>query len=159
VSFAHALNRSIAGNFQMTTDGFAPYRSIIPQTFGARVDFSQLIKTYGNNGVEEQRRYSPPAVIDIKYEVISGNPRHARASTSFVERQNLSLRMGVRRFTRLTNAHSKKWGNHTAMLALWFAYYNFGRKHMTLKETPAMASGLADHVWTIRELIEESAKH
>ncbi|MDZ4688487.1 MAG: hypothetical protein SH850_25715 [Planctomycetaceae bacterium] len=158
-SFAHKLDLYVSVHFQMTTDGVPPYRNVIPQTFGARVDFSQLIKIYGKDGVEESRRYSPPAVIEIKYEVISGNPRHARASTSFVERNNLSLRMGVRRFTRLTNAHSKKWENHSAMLALWFAYYNFGRKHMTLKETPAMASGLADHVWTIRELIEESAKH
>jgi len=159
VSFAHKLSRATSGHFQMTTDGFTPYRSVIPQTFGARVDFAQLIKVYGTEGVEEQRRYSPPQVIDIQYETISGNPRYARASTSFVERQNLSLRMGVRRFTRLTNAHSKKWANHAAMLALWFAFYNYCRKHMTLKETPAMASGLADHVWTIRELIEESAKH
>lgn len=160
VSFAHKLDRATTGRFQMTTDGFAAYRSVIPQTFGHRVDFSQLIKTYGTNGVEEQRRYSPPQVIDIQWEPISGSPRQHKASTSYVERQNLSLRMGVRRFTRLTNAHSKKWENHSAMLALWFGFYNFCRKHASLKkETPAMASGLTDHVWTIRELIEESAKH
>ena len=159
VSFAHKLSHATSGHFQMTTDGFAPYRKVIPDTFGSRVDFSQLIKVYGKEGVEEQRRYSPPVVTKIDYQAISGAPKHDRASTSFVERSNLSIRMGVRRFTRLTNGFSKKWENHEAALALWFAYYNFARKHMTLKETPAMASGLADHVWTIRELIEESAKH
>ncbi len=159
VQFAQKLKKATTGRFQMTTDGFAPYTSVIPATFGNQVDFAQLIKVYGKEGVEEQRRYSPPVVIETQQNNISGNPRDSRVSTSYVERQNLSLRMGVRRFTRLTNAHSKKWENHEAMLALWFAFYNFGRKHMTLKETPAMASGLADHVWSIRELIEESAKH
>lgn len=159
VTFAEHLRAATTGRFQMTTDGFTPYRQVIPQTFGARVDFAQLIKVYGNEGVEEQRRYSPPVVTKITQETIIGSPRDSRVSTSYVERQNLSLRMGVRRFTRLTNAHSKKWANHQAMLALWFGFYNYCRKHMTLKETPAMASGLADHVWSIRELIEESAKH
>ncbi len=125
---------------------------------GHRVDFMQLIKVYGKEGVEEQRRYSPPVVIGVDYETIIGDPVQARACTSHVERQNLSIRMATRRFTRLTNAFSKKWENHEAALGLWFAYYNFCRKHMTLKETPAMASGLEDHIWTIRELIEESAK-
>ncbi|MBC7818661.1 MAG: IS1 family transposase [Planctomycetaceae bacterium] len=159
VTFAHKLSHATSGHFQMTTDGFAPYKKVIPDTFGSRVDFSQLIKVYGKEGGEEQRRYSPPVVTKIDYQEISGSPKHDRASTSFVERSNLSIRMGVRRFTRLTNGFSKKWKNHEAALALWFAYYNYSRKHMTLKETPAMASGLADHVWTIRELIEESAKH
>jgi hypothetical protein len=98
-------------------------------------------------------------VTKIEHQAISGSAKYDRASTSFVERSNLSIRMGVRRFTRLTNGFSKKWKNHEAALALWFAYYNYGRKHMTLKEMPAMASGLADHVWTLRKLIEESAKH
>lgn len=89
---------------------------------------------------------------------ISGQPQFTEACTSHVERSNLSLRMACRRFTRLTNGFSKKWENHEAALALWFAHYNYSRKHMTLKETPAMASGLENHVWTIRELITESAK-
>lgn len=130
----------------------------MPETLGSRVDFAQLIKTYGTEGVEAQRRYSPPTVIGTDYQEISGKPSFERACTSHVERSNLSIRMATRRFTRLTNAFSKKWENHEAALALWFDYYNFGRKHMTLKETPAMASGLENHVWTIRELIEESAK-
>jgi transposase-like protein/IS1 family transposase len=158
VLFAHKLDKATTGRFQLTTDGYSPYRKHIPEQFGSRVDFMQLIKTYGIDGVEEQRRYSPPVVTGITYEPISGSPSQADACTSHIERSNLSLRMQSRRFTRLTNAHSKKWENHDAMLALWFAYYNYARKHMTLKETSAMAAGLEDHVWTIRELIEESAK-
>lgn len=158
VLFAHKLDKATTGRFQMTTDGFAPYKKHIPEQFGSRVDFMQLIKTYGIDGVEEQRRYSPPVVTGIVYDVISGSPSQADACTSHIERSNLSLRMSSRRFTRLTNGFSKKWENHDAALALWFAFYNYCRKHMTLKETPAMASGLENHVWTIRELIEESAK-
>ena len=158
ILFAHKLDKATTGHFQITTDGFTPYRNTIPQTFGSRVDFMQLIKVYGLEGVQEQRRYSPPVVTKINLEIISGQPTQARACTSHIERSNLSLRMSTRRFTRLTNGFSKKWENHESALALWFAFYNFGRKHMTLKETPAMASGLEDHVWTIRELIEESAK-
>jgi transposase-like protein/IS1 family transposase len=157
--FANKLDRATSGRFQVTTDGFGPYRNAIPDTFGDRVDFMQLIKVYGSNGVEEQRKYSPPSVISVDFDAISGLPEQARACTSHIERSNLSLRMATRRFTRLTNGFSKKWENHESALALWFAFYNFARVHMTLKtETPAMASGLEDHVWTIRELIEESAK-
>lgn len=159
VVFANKLSHATSGHFQMTTDGFGPYKTVIPETFGSRVDFSQLIKVYGKQGVEDQRRYSPPVVTKIEHQQISGSPKFDRASTSYVERQNLSIRMGIRRFTRLTNGFSKKWANHEAALGLWFSFYNYCRKHQTLKETPAMASGLADHVWTIRELIEESAKH
>ena len=129
----------------------------MPETFGNRIDFSQLIKFYGTEGVEEQRRYSPPRVISTDYMEISGQPSFAKACTSHIERSNLSLRMACRRFKRLTNGFLKKWENHEAALALWFAFYNFARKHMTLKERPAMASGLENHVWTIRELIEESS--
>jgi hypothetical protein len=108
--------------------------------------------------MEEQRRYSPPQVIKVDFTTTIGEPTQDRSCTSHIERSNLSLRMATRRYTRLTNGFRKKWENHEAALALWFAYYNFGRKHMTLKETPAMASGLEDDIWTIRELIEESAK-
>jgi hypothetical protein len=118
----------------------------------------QLIKTYGVEGVEEQRRYSPPVVTGISYETIMGSPSQDAACTSHVERQNLSIRMATRRFTRLTNGFSKKWHNHQCALALWFAFYILCRVHMTLTETPAIASGLENHVWSIRELIEELAK-
>jgi IS1 family transposase len=157
-AFAEKLDRATTGKYQLTTDGFPSYKKVVPKILGDRVDFMQLIKVYGKEGVEEQRRYSPPTVIGIDFETIIGDPIQDRACTSHVERSNLSIRMATRRFTRLTNAFSKKWENHGCALALWFAYYNFGRKHMTLKETPAMASGLENHQWTIRELIEESAK-
>ena len=158
ILFAHKLERATTGRFQLTTDGFSPYRKAMTETFGSRIDFMQLIKVYGIDAADDQRRYSPPTVIGINYESIAGSPKQARACTSYIERSNLSLRMSTRRFTRLTNGYSKKWENHEAALALWFAFYNYCRKHMTLKETPAMASGLENHVWTIRELIEESAK-
>jgi hypothetical protein len=120
------------------------------------VDFAQLIKTFGPSP-EEPRRYSPPEIVHIEKVPRTGNPDPALICTSHVERSNLTIRMQIRRFTRLTNAFSKKWENHRAALALFFAYYNFCRVHMTLKETPAMAAGLAEHVWTIRELLECAA--
>jgi IS1 family transposase len=157
-TFAKKLDRATAGHYQLATDGFMPYKVAIPEVLGGRVDFMQLIKTYGVEGVAEQRRYSPPVVTGISYGTIMGNPAQDAACTSHIERSNLSMRMSTRRFTRLTNAFSKKWSNHKAALGLSFAFYNFGRVHMTVKETPAMASGLESHVWMIRELIEESAK-
>ena len=110
----------------------------------------------GSRNNADTRHQSSP---ELSFKTIMGSPEQDAACTSHIERSNLSLRMSTRRFTRLTNGFSKKWENHQAALALWFAFYNFGRVRMTLKnETPAMASGLADHVWTIRGLIEESAK-
>jgi len=156
--FTTKLSRATSGHFQITTDGYAPYKVAIPNILGDRVDFMTLVKKYGVENLQDQRRYSPPMVMAIEYDTIIGQPEQARACTSHIERSNLSLRMATRRFTRLTNGFSKKWHNHQCALALWFAFYNFGRVHMTLNETPAMASGLEDHAWTIRELIEESAK-
>lgn len=157
-AFAYKLRRATAGRFQLSTDGFTPYRVVMPMTFGSRIDYCQIIKTYGTPPEAEQRKYSPPTVIDVTYEYITGKPDMERVCTSIVERSNLSLRMSARRFTRLTNGYSKKWANHGYMLALWFAYYNFCRKHHTIKTTPAVATGLTDHVWTIRELLENAAK-
>lgn len=122
------------------------------QTYlGSRVHFAQIVKVYGHNRGEQ--RYSAPEVVGVVRTVISGNPNPERICTSIVERQNLSVRMGMRRMTRLTNAYSKKWENLQAAYSLRFAYYDFCRVHSTLKQTPAMASGLTDHAWTIRELI------
>lgn len=157
-AFAEKLDRATAGRYQLTTDGFTPYKVAIPDVLGNRVDFSQLVKIYGVESIEDQRRYSPPKVMRIEWDSIIGAPSRDAACTSHIERSNLSIRMATRRFTRLTNAFSKKWENHECALALWFAFYNLCRVHMTLNETPAMASGLEDHAWTIRELIEESAK-
>jgi IS1 family transposase/transposase-like protein len=138
--------------FQITTDGFAPYRNAIPNTLDDRVDFAQLIKVYRATP-EGERRYSPAEVISTETVIGIGQPDPARICTSHVERQNLSMRMGMRRFTRLTNGFSKKFENHCAAIMLWFAFYNFCRVHQTLRTTPAMAAGITDHVWDLREII------
>ncbi len=139
--------------FQVTTDGFAPYRSAITTTLHDRLTgFAQLIKVY-RAAPEGERRYSPAEVASVEVVPVYGQPDTERICTSIVERSNLSLRMGVRRFTRLTNAFSKKWENHAAMVMLWFAYYNFCRIHKTLRVTPAMEARIADHVWDLAELL------
>ncbi|MDQ2945016.1 MAG: DDE-type integrase/transposase/recombinase [Acidobacteriota bacterium] len=152
--FIEGLRQATAStNFQITTDGFQPYKSAISTTLGDRVDFAQLIKVY-RAAPEGERRYSPAEVISTEVVPCVGQPDPERICTSIVERSNLSLRMGIRRFTRLTNAFSKKWENHWAAIALWFAFYNFVRVHKTLRVTPAMAAGISDHIWTVRELLE-----
>jgi IS1 family transposase/transposase-like protein len=156
--FAHKLRRATVGDFQLTTDGFHPYRSAVPGAFGPSLDFAVLIKDY-HAAPEEARRYSPPEVVRVTVRIQTGNPDENQICTSHVERHNLTIRMQIRRMTRLTNAFSKKWENHEAALALFFAYYNFCRPHMTLtaeaghKTTPAMAAGLTDRVWTVAELL------
>lgn len=138
--------------FQLTTDGFQPYVNTVKMLLRDRVDFAQLIKVYGTPRDGEQR-YSPAEVVDSVPVEIMGRPVADRICTSHIERQNLSIRMGMRRMTRLTNGFSKKWGNLEFAYALWFAYYNFCRVHKTLRVTPAMEAGITDHVWTIAELI------
>lgn len=139
--------------FQITTDGFAPYRSAIATTLGDRVDFAQLIKVYRATP-EGERRYSPAEAVSSEIVPCVGQPDPERICTSHVERQNLSLRMGLRRFTRLTNAFSKSFPHHCGAVMLWFAFYNFCRIHKSLRVTPAMAAGVADHVWSVQELLE-----
>jgi transposase-like protein/IS1 family transposase len=154
-SFVEGLRLATAQRrFQITTDGFIPYRSAIETTLGDRVDFAQLIKVYRATP-EGERRYSPAEVVSTEVVVGIGQPDPKRICTSHVERQNLSMRMGIRRFTRLTNAFSKKLENHWAAICLWFAFYNFCRVHQTLRITPAMAAGITDHVWALRELLEQ----
>lgn len=148
LTYATAADR----RFQLTTDGFSPYVSAVKMLLRGRVDFAQLVKVYGSPREGEQR-YAPAEVVDAVPTEIMGRPVRDRICTSHIERQNLSIRMGMRRMTRLTNAFSKKWENLDAAYALWFAYYNFCRVHQTLRVTPAMESGLTDHVWTIAELI------
>jgi IS1 family transposase len=138
--------------FQLTTDGFRPYVQAVHRGLQDRVDFAQLIKVYSSPREGEQR-YSPGDVVDAVPVPVMGKPDMRRVCTSHVERQNLSIRMGMRRMTRLSNAFSKKWENLQAAYALWFAFYNFCRTHRTLRTTPAMESGLTGHVWTIAELI------
>ena len=120
--------------------------------FGFEIDYAMLNKVYRANP-EGQTRYSPAKCIGTSQAVISGDPNPKHVSTSYVERANLTMRMSIRRFTRLTNAFSKKLENHAAMVALYFMYYNFGRVHQTLRVTPAMEAGLVDHVWSIEEII------
>jgi IS1 family transposase len=142
----------IAGRVQVTTDGHRAYLEAVETAFGADIDYAQLQKIYGAPN-DNETRYSPAKCIGCDMKVVSGNPDPKHVSTSFVERRNLSMRMSIRRFTRLTNAFSKKVENHAAAVALWFAYYNFCRVHQTLRVTPAMEAGLADHVWSIAELV------
>lgn len=138
-------------SFQVTTDGFAPYRAAVPDTFGDRADYAMLIKVY--QAAPEERRYSPAEVSSVEVVPVAGQPDPERICTSIVERSNLSLRMGTRRCTRLTNAFSKKWENHWAAMSLWYTFYNFCRIHKSLRVTPAMAAGITDRVWGIGELL------
>lgn len=152
-AFTEKLNYATSGHFQITTDGLATYPEAISYSLGTRVDYGQLIKVYGKNDVEGERKYSPPEVVETTSKPIIGNPDPRRMCTSIVERSNLSIRMSVRRLTRLTNAFSKKWENLYAMMSLYFAYYNFCRIHSSIRCTPAMEAGVTKRVWTLRELL------
>jgi len=133
------------GRIQLTTDGFKSYIEAIEEAFGPDIDFAQLIKIFASE--HDSGKYSPPKVTEVISKIISGNPNPKFISTSYVERQNLTMRMQIRRFTRLTNGFSKKIENLKAALALHFAYYNFMRIHQTLRVTPAMEANITDHVW------------
>lgn len=154
VAFTEKIYEATSGQFQLTTDGFAAYPDAVTYSLGTRVDFAQLIKVYeqAEQGGGE-RRYSPPRVVEAIRKTIFGQPVEDRICTSHVERQNLTMRMMIRRLTRLTNAFSKKWENLQAALALHFAYYNFCRIHSSIRCTPAMESGLTGHIWTMRDLL------
>jgi IS1 family transposase/transposase-like protein len=151
---ARDLSDRITGRFQITTDGFKPYISAIEDCFGTAVDYAQLIKIYGRAKTQGPDWYAPTKVLDAIPVQVSGNPKTERISTSHVERANLSVRMHLRRFTRLTNAFSKKLDNLKAAVSLYMAFYNFVRVHQTLRVTPAMQAGLTDHIWTVQELLE-----
>lgn len=138
--------------FQLSTDGFNAYPPSVGLMLQDRVDYAQIIKVYGAPRDGEQR-YSPAEVIGMELVPVMGKPDMRRTCTSHVERQNLSIRMGMRRMTRLTNAFSKKWENLEAAYALWFAFYNFCRIHKTLRVTPAMEQGITDHEWKLVDLI------
>jgi len=156
-AFLSRLNSATAGQTQITSDGLGLYTYNVPLQLGSRISFAQLIKTYRSS--QSETRYSPATITGTEKVVRFGEPSMRRVSTSYSERFNLSVRMHNRRCTRLTNAHSKTPRHHAAMHSLWVAYYNFCRKHQTLKKrTPAMAAGLTDHVWSVEELLSAAAQ-
>lgn len=151
IEFLSDLHSRMANRIQLSSDGHTAYAGAVDIVFKGDVDFGQLIKTYRQTS-EGQRRYSPPRCTGAKREAVEGMPDMRHVSTSISERQNLTMRMSMRRFTRLTNAFSKKVENHAYAIALHFMFYNFGRIHKTLRVTPAMQAGVSDHVWTLEEI-------
>jgi IS1 family transposase len=146
------LRERLANRVQLTTDGHKAYLEAVEGAFGADVDFAQLVKLYGPT-IAAPGRYSPAECIGARKQRVEGNPDIAHVSTSYVERQNLTMRMSMRRFTRLTNGFSKKLDNHIHALALYFAFYNFCRIHKTLRVTPAMAAGITDRLWMLDDIV------
>jgi IS1 family transposase len=155
--FMRDLQSRLANRVQLTTDGHRVYLNAVEDVFGADIDFAMLVKLYGAEP-EGEARYSPAKCISAEPHVINGNPDPSKISTSYAERQNLNMRMSMRRFTRLTNAFSKKMENHELAIALYFMYYNFARPHKSLANpyprTPAIAAGLANHIWTVEEILK-----
>lgn len=154
--FISDLAGRLANRVQLTSDGHKVYVEAVDKAFGTEIDYAMLVKQYGsdNRDVGSEVRYSPALCTGAKKEIVMGTPDKAYISTSYVERQNLTMRMSMRRFTRLTNAFSKKLENHCAAIALHFMHYNFARIHQTLRVTPAMAAGVTDHVWEVGEIVD-----
>ena len=148
--FIDDMASRLANRVQLTTDGNKVYFEAVEEAFGCEVDYAMLVKMYESS--QEETRYSPARCTGCKGTPITGNPDREHISTSFIERQNLTMRMGIRRFTRLTNAFSKKIENHMWHLALHYMYYNFARIHKTLRISPAMAAGVSDHLWSVEEI-------
>jgi IS1 family transposase len=153
VAFVQDLSERLDNRVQLSSDSLQAYVDAVELAFGCEVDYGQIVKTYEAEPIGPGR-YSPPHVISVERKSISGYPDISKISTSYVERQNLTLRMQMRRLTRLTNAFSKKLENLKAAVALHFAHYNFVRVHQTLKVTPAMEAGLTGHIWSISDLLE-----
>jgi IS1 family transposase len=157
--FMKDLASRVNGHTQLTTDGLHWYVDAVDHAFGIDVDYAMLVKHYGTSGrgmvadASSASRYSPAKFQSASREVIKGDPDPRHISTSYIERQNLTMRMGMRRFTRLTNGFSKKAENHGHAVAIHYAHYNFAKIHKTLRITPAMAAGIADHVWSIEEIV------
>src|SRR5258706_11993989 len=152
----HDLAERLASRVQLTTDGHRAYLEAVEDAFGANIDYAMLIKIYGNengNGVPAEVRYSPAQCMGARKTVVSGRPDLRHVSTSHTERQNLTMRMQMRRFTRLTNGFSKKFDNHCHALALYFVWYNFVKIHKAHRLTPAMAAGITDKLWSIEDIV------
>jgi len=152
VPFMQDLRDRLANRVQLTSDGHRAYLEAVETAFGADVDFAQLVKIYGGSG-EPETRYSPAKCLGAVPHEVTGNPNPKHISTSFAERQNLTMRMHMRRFTRLTNGFSKKFENHMHMVALYTVFYNWTKVHKTLRVTPAMAAGLTDRVWDMADVV------
>jgi len=150
--FVQDLQTRLANRIQLTSDGFRPYKDAVDDAFGVDVDYAMLVKMYSDSG-QADTRYSPGEIVDSRPIPITGNPKLHLISTSHIERQNLTIRMQLRRFTRLTNAFSKKLENLKAAMSVHFCWYNFCRIHQTLRVTPAMEAGIADHVWSLEEVV------
>lgn len=148
------LRSRLANRVQLTTDGHKAYLVAVEEAFGADVDYAMLVKLYGAAPESAKGRYSPAECIGARKEAITGRPDIAHVSTSYVERQNLTMRMQMRRFTRLTNGFSRKLENHHAVQALYFMFYNFARIHKTLRMSPAMAAGVSDRLWSMEDIAE-----
>lgn len=153
IAFLADLASRLTDRAQITTDGASIYTDAVDHVLGAAVDYAQLVKLYGAPA-EGRRHYSPAQCIGAFRQIINGHPDPERISTSYVERSNLTIRMGLRRFTRLRNGHSKKLENHCAALAIFFAHYNLVRVHQTLKCPPAIAAGLTEKAWRVADLVE-----
>lgn len=151
--FIDDLRARLANRVQLTTDGLRVYLDAVEGAFGADVDYAMLVKLY--ESTQEETRYSPAECTGCEYKTIMGKRDPKHISTSYVERQNLTMRMQIRRFTRLTNAFSKKVENHAYHVALHYMHYNFCRIHKTLRVTPGMEAGITDHVWTMEEMIDK----
>ncbi len=147
------LRARLSNRVQLTTDGHRAYLEAVEGAFGGDVDYAQLVKLYGNAPGGVTGRYSPPECVGIRKSRVEGNPEERHVSTSYVERQNLTMRMSMRRFTRLTNAFSKKLDNHMHALALYFVHYNFCRMHKSLRMSPAMAAGVTDKLWSLEDVV------
>jgi IS1 family transposase len=156
--YANAFITDLAGRLQnrvqLTTDGLKVYLDAVEDVFGADIDFAQLIKIYGEAKTKPERKYSPSEFVCAQQRPVAGRPDPKHVSTSYVERSNLTMRMAVRRYTRLTNAFSKKFENHVHMVAIYAVFYNWLRIHKSLKVTPAMEAGITDRVWEWSDLLE-----
>lgn len=152
--FMQDLSGRLAHRVQLTTDGHGVYLNAVDEAFRGQVDYAQLVKIYGKDHSEPDTRYSPAKCNGAKKEARFGNPDQAHISTSYVERANLTMRMGMRRFTRLTNAFSKKVENHAHAVAIHMMHYNFARVHKSLRVTPAMEARVSDHVWSLEEIVQ-----
>jgi IS1 family transposase len=152
LAFMDDLRGRVTERMQLTTDGHKPYLQAVEESFGADIDYAMLVKLYGE-GPKTEARYSPAVCIGARKDVVTGRPHKDYISTSHVERSNLSFRMHMRRYTRLTNAHSKKFENHCHMIALYTTWYNFARINSAVKMAPAMAAGVSDTLWTMNDIV------